>query len=118
MFLFDTGSDQAIIFDSTWVSKQHFQQELKLIKTITFRDPRGVKYESKTVLCPRIETNGISLQNIPATLLGSKNPVGFEVNYLGNDALKRFNTILDFKHDRIYLKPNELIKNPFREAKA
>lgn len=118
LFLFDTGSDQALILDSLWVARSHFPRDLPLIKTTVFSDPRGVKYESKTVLCPRIETNGISLQNIPATLLGSKNPVGFEVNYLGNDALKRFNIILDFRHDRIYLKPNSLLNMPFREAKV
>lgn len=117
-FLFDTGSDQALILDSLWMVRNNFPKDLPIIKTTVFSDPRGVKYESKTVLCPKIETNGFSLLNIPATLLGTNNPVRFEVNYLGNDALKRFNTILDFKNDMIYLKPNTLINLPFREAKA
>ncbi len=118
LFLFDTGSDQALILDSLWMIGNNFPKDLPLVKTTTFSDPRGVKYESKTVLCPQIKINGFSLSNIPATLLGSKNPVRFEVNYLGNDVLKRYNTILDFKNDVIYLKPNTLVNMPFREAKG
>jgi len=53
--------------------------------------------------------NGFDLTNIPTCILGGKNPTGFEINYLGNDLLKRFNIILDFKNDRMYLKPNKLM---------
>ena len=108
-FLLDTGSDQAMILDSSWAKKQKLPTDLKLLKTVTFRDPRGVKYETKTVLCPFLELANQPLPNVPASLLGSRNPVDFEVNYLGNDVLKRFNTIFDFKNDKIYLKPNSLI---------
>jgi hypothetical protein len=45
---------------------------------------------------------------VPTIILGSKNPVGFEMNYFGNGLLKRFNMILDFKNDYLYLKPNKL----------
>ena len=39
----------------------------------------------------------------------------FSINLLGNDALKRFNTFIDFKNDCIYLKPNKLMNMPYRE---
>ncbi len=118
VFLMDTGSDKALIVDSLWAAKSNFPKDLPLLKTSVFSDPRGVKYESKTVLCPAFKINGFKLLNVPATLLGSKNPVGFEVNYLGNDVLKRYNILLDFKHDRIYLKPNKLVDLPFLEVKG
>ena len=114
-FLFDTGSDQAMILDSTWAAKQHFPKDLKLIKLSSFRDPRGNKYENKIVETPRLSINNFTLTNIPATLLGSKRPLDFEMNYFGNGVLKRFNTILDFKKDCIYLKPNKLINAAYRE---
>ena len=117
-FLLDTGSDQAMILDSVWVARNHFPKDLPLVKTTVFSDPRGVKYESQTVLCPELLLKVFSLTNIPTTLLGSKNPVGFEVNYLGNDVLKRYNTVLDFKQDKIYLKPNKNLGAPFREVKG
>jgi hypothetical protein len=115
-FLLDTGSDQAIILDSAWVQYQHFPQDLKLIKTSEISDPRGVKYASKIVLAPKLLVGDHVLTAIPTYLLPSKNPVGFEMNYFGNDLLKRFNTILDFKTDHIYLKPNKLQGLPYRSA--
>jgi hypothetical protein len=114
-FSMDTGSEQAIILDSTWAAKQNFPQDLKLIRSSVLRDPRGVKYEIKVVQSPLFKINSFALTNIPTLLLGSKNPVGFEMNYLGNDLLKRFNMILDFKNDCLYLKPNKLTGLKYRE---
>ncbi|MCZ8286850.1 MAG: hypothetical protein O9353_15460, partial [Bacteroidia bacterium] len=117
LFLMDTGSDQAMILDKDWTDRQQFPQDsLKLIKSSTLKDPRGVSYETKIVEMSGITVNGFELRNIPAYMLSSKNPVGFEVNYLGNDLLKRFNMILDFKNDAVYLKPNSLMKLAYRQS--
>lgn len=113
-FLLDTGSDQAIILDSNWAAAQQFPANLPLISTKTLKDPRGVQYETRTVRTPVFNINGYALRNVPALILGSKNPVNFEVNYLGNDLLKRFNLLLDFTTDHLYLKPNQLTGLPYR----
>ncbi|TWI98142.1 hypothetical protein JN11_03221 [Mucilaginibacter frigoritolerans] len=113
-FIMDTGSDQAIILDSTWVSQQNFSKSLKLIKLTVLRDPRGVKYETKTVLSPLFKIDNFQLTDIPTLILSGKNPLGFEINYLGNDLLKRFNIILDFKNDYLYLKPNSLMNLKYK----
>ena len=105
----------ALIIDSTWAANQQFPTNLPLIKMNKFRDPRGVVYETKVVRLPLIRLNKLDLTNIPATMLGSKNPTGFSINFLGNDLLKRFNTILDFKNDCIYLKPNKLTSLGYKE---
>ena len=116
-FLLDTGSDQAILLDSGWAGRQNFPRNLKLIKLSSLSDPRGVKYDIKLVLSPLIKINNYALTNIPTYVLGGKkNPVGFEMNYLGNDLLKRFNMILDFKSDYLYLKPNKLMGLQYRES--
>ena len=113
-FFMDTGSDQAIILDSAWVSHQNFPRDLKLIKTSILSDPRGVKYETKVVQAPLFKINSFTLANIPTLILGGKNPFRFEINYLGNDLLKRFNIIMDFQHDYLYLKPNKLTDVKYR----
>jgi len=107
-FTMDTGSDQSLILDSAWVAKNNFPTDLKLIKSSTISDPRGVKYEMKIVEAPLFRLNGFPAANIPTLILSNKNPLGFEINYLGNGLLKRFNMILDFKNDYLYLKPNKL----------
>lgn len=107
-FSMDTGSDQSLILDSAWVAKNKFPTDLKLIKSSTISDPRGIKYEIKIVEAPLFRLNGFMAPNVPTLILSSKNPLGFEINYLGNGLLKRFNMILDFKNDYLYLKPNKL----------
>jgi hypothetical protein len=107
-FSMDTGSGQALILDSAWASNQHFPKDLKLIKSSILRDPRGNKFEIKILRAPLYRLNGFPLTNIPTLLLAGKNPMGFAINYLGNGLMKRFNMILDFEKDEIYLKPNKL----------
>jgi hypothetical protein len=115
-FILDTGSDKALILDSLWAVNQHFPTDLPIIKTVQFKDPRGNVYENKQVNLPLLKVHNYSLSNVPTTLLGSKNPTGFSINLMGNDALKRFNTILDFQNDYIYLKPNKFMDSAFKET--
>ncbi|AYL98087.1 hypothetical protein [Mucilaginibacter celer] len=107
-FSMDIGSDQSLILDSAWVARNNFPKDLKLIKTSTITDPRGVKYQIRVVEAPRFSVNGFPVNNVPTLILSNKNPVGFEINFLGNGLLKHFNMILDFKNDYLYLKLNKL----------
>jgi len=114
-FMFDTGSDQALILDSSWARHQNFPTDhLKLIRTSVLRDARGLKYETRTVLSPLLEINGLVVRDIPTLVLGSKTPTNFEINFFGNDLLKRFNMVLDFRKDYLYLKPNRLMSLKYR----
>lgn len=114
-FSMDTGSEQAIILDSTWASRQNFPKNLSLIKSSVLSDARGKKYEIKTVLTPIFKIGNFKLANIPTISGVSINSSPLEINYLGNDLLKRFNMILDFKNDWLYLKPNKLFNLKFRD---
>jgi len=113
-FSMDIGSEQAVILDSAWVARQNFSSGLPLIRSTVLHDPRGTEYEVRLVRAPLFRINGFALTNVPTLMLGGKNPVGFEMNYLGNDLLKRFNMLLDFKNDRLYLKPNKLAGVKYR----
>ncbi|MCC6373049.1 MAG: hypothetical protein IT236_18745 [Bacteroidia bacterium] len=108
LYLLDTGSDLALVVDSAWVNAHKSLSDYPLIKTSTFKDPRGKVYENKVVKAPRFELGGFELKEVPTCLLGSQNPTGQALNFLGNDLLKRFNTVLDFSKDEVYLKPNGL----------
>jgi hypothetical protein len=113
-FMFDTGSDRALFLDSNWAVRQHFPSDLKLISTSVMHDGAGRKYENKIVEVPLLTFDGYALKDIPSWLLGSRNPAGFEISLFGNDLLKRFNMVLDFQNDRLYLKPNGLMNMPFK----
>ena len=115
-FMFDTGSDQAIILDSNWAVTNKFPTtNLKLLSSKVLHDGRGAKYETRLVLAPLLKISNFELANIPTLVLGSINPARWEINFMGNDLLKRFNMILDFKNDNLYLKPNKLMNLRYRE---
>ncbi len=115
-FILDTGSDKALILDSIWAVNQHFPTDLPVVKTVKFKDPRGVVYENKQVNLPMLKVSDFPLSDVPTTLLGGKNPTGFSINLMGNDALKRFNTVIDLKNDYIYLKPNKFRDLAYKET--
>jgi hypothetical protein len=114
-FLMDSGSEQAIILDSAWVAAADFAAGLDLLQSVVLHDPRGNQFETRLVLAPAFAVDGFQLQAIPALILGGRNPAGFPVNDLGNDVLKRFNMVLDFKNDKLYLKPNHLMGAAYHE---
>lgn len=116
-FAMDTGSEVALILDSGWVGKQQMPvAKLKLIKSTQLRDPRNNVFETKIVLTPSYTINQFPLANVPALVLSNKiNPAGFELNFLGNDLLKRFNMIMDLKNDCLYLKPNHLVDVKYKQ---
>ena len=114
-FLLDTGADMAVLIDSVWADKQQFPKNLPLLKVTSFKNPRGVVFEQKTVISPLLNIQNSSFVDVPTTLLGTNNPAGISVNFLGNDILKRFNTILDLQKDCIYMRPNGFMSLPFKE---
>ena len=57
-----------------------------------------------------------TLLDIPVQLLATGNPARFKTHILGNEVLKRFNTILDFQHNVVYLKANTLFNLPYHDA--
>ncbi len=116
-FLFDTGSDLAMVLDSSWMSNLNFPGSLTMIKKSSFSDGAGRKYETTIVEVPLLSINGFAIKDIPASKLGFNSPVGSQINYFGNDLLKRFNIIIDLRADEIYLKPNGLYYLPFNKPK-
>jgi hypothetical protein len=112
-FLFDSGYQKSLLIDSTLASKQGYSVDLPVIKVNRLRNGAGQVFETKVVEVQRIGLGEISLNQIPAQILTQENPAGFEVHILGNDFLKRYNTIIDFQKQLIYMKPNSLISSPF-----
>ncbi len=102
-----------MIIDSAWAAKYNFADGLEIISKQTLHDPRGNSYETRTLVAPSITVNDNQINNPPALILPGKNPVGMKINYFGNDLLKRFNLIIDFQNDQVYLKPNGLFNTVF-----
>ncbi len=115
-FSMDNGSEQSMILDGAWRQQQHFPENLNVLKILVLHDGGGNEYKTKLVQVPPFTLGGKQLNGAPALLIGERNPGATPVNFLGNDVLKRFNLIIDFKHDVIYWKPNRLFDADYRKA--
>lgn len=112
-FLFDTGSNEAMILDSAWIAQNKFPDNQAIIKKSSLSDGAGRIYETTIVLIPQLVVNGFEINNISTSKLGFQSPVGLGINYFGNKLLKRFNAIIDLQKDHIYLKTNNLANLSF-----
>jgi len=115
-FSMDNGSEQSMILDGAWRQQQHFPEDFKVLKMSVLRDGGGNEYKTEYVQAPPLTLGGKQLTGAPALLIGERTPGGTPVNFLGNDVLKRFNIIIDFKHDVIYWKPNRLFDAGYRKV--
>jgi hypothetical protein len=89
---------------------------LKLIKVNELRNGAGDLFITKVVELPSLIIGKQMIKKIPAQLLNTSNPAGFKTHILGNEILKRFNTILDFKNMAIYFQKNNLYNIPYDDT--
>ena len=82
-------------------------ENFKLIKETKMYNSQNEEIPVKTVLLPKLHVGKYVLQSVPAQINSHNKPAGFKTNFLGNEILKRFNAILDFQNNVVYLKPNK-----------
>ena len=115
-YLFDTGFQRAIILDKDLRKKNKFPQDLPVIKESKLKNGAGVEFVNYVVNVDEIKLGTSTAKNVPVQLLSTPNPARFKTHILGGELLKRFNTILDFRHNFVYLKPNSLLGLPYADA--
>ncbi len=115
-FLFDSGYQRTIMLDADLMREQNFPKDsLDVLKKVVMKNGQGEEIPVLTVHLEKLKLAEANLQDIPVQLLSQENPAGFQVHILGNEILKRFNTILDFQTNVVYLKPNKLFNQSYAE---
>ena len=115
-YLFDSGFQRAIILDKDLRAKSGFPDTLPVIKESRLRNSAGQEFINRVVSVDQICFENSCASNVPTQLFSTPNPARFETHILGNELLKRFNTILDFQNGFVYLKPNSLMGLPYKDA--
>ena len=112
----DTGSDRIIDLSTTFVNRNRLLGTKKpfAISRITSSD--GGSGELKNVYFDEVRVGQYVLPKIPGAfstlnsgMLNEKDVDGM----IGNNFLKRFNMLMDFKSKKMYLQPNNLMYTPF-----
>ena len=115
-FLFDTGYQRALLLDKDILREQLFPKDLNVIKTNKLRNGAGDIFLTEVIELPLLHIGEQSVSKFPTQVLNRENPTGFKTHILGNELMKRFNTILDFKNNVIYLKKNTLFESPYADG--
>ena len=116
-FLFDNGYQRTIMLDSLLMNEQNYPKDLEVIKKVIMKNGQGEEIPVITVNNERLNLGKQALFNIPVQLMTMANPARFKTHILGNEVLKRFNTIIDFQNNIVYLKPNSLFNLAYKDAK-
>ncbi len=116
-FLFDSGYQRTAMLDTLLMEEQHYPKDLAVIKKVIMRNGQGGEIPVITINAEGLDLGKQRLSNVPVQLLATANPARFKTHILGNEVLKRFNTILDFQSNVVYLKANSLANVPYKDAK-
>lgn len=112
-FDFDTGSNGTLIIGQKYASDNSLNNGLKVLGTKTAMGSTGIGFAQTRVLLPKLKFGDFEMYQIPINI-NDKDPQGTTNNEnIGNNILKRFNTVIDFKNKVVYLKPNNLFYSPF-----
>lgn len=110
-FDFDTGSDGTLVVGQKFAAKNSFHT-MKQIGTAKSTGSAGKKIISKLVSLPKLKIGDFEMYQIPLSIQQQEIENVEHNENIGNKILKRFNTIIDFKNNYIYLKPNNLFYSP------
>ena len=114
-YLFDSGFQRAVLLDKDLRKKSKFPEDLNVIKESKLRNAAGDVFINRVVKVDEVCFDRTCASSVPIQLLSTPNPARFETHILGNELLKRFNTILDFQNDVVYLKVNSLMSESYSD---
>ena len=108
-FLFDTGFQKTLMLDHDLMNNLNVPiADLPLLKKSVMYNSRKEEIPVNIYSTPKLIFGKYILENVPVQLNSTTKPAGYLTNLVGNEVLKRFNVILDFQENVVYLKPNHL----------
>lgn len=118
-FLFDTGYQRTAMLDNDLLKSSRFPTEkMEVIKKVMMHGASGNEVPVVTSNLQTLKVGKYDLKNVPVQVLTSNKPLkGANIHILGNEVLKRFNAVLDFQHNVVYLKPNHFYNDDYIEQK-
>jgi hypothetical protein len=115
LFLFDTGFQRTVMLDNDLLKEGKFPaQNMKVIKKIIMRGAQGNEIPVITSNLEILKIGKYKLKNVPVQQTTSNKPLkNKNIHILGNEVLKRFNILLDFKSNVVYLVRNKLFNDRY-----
>jgi hypothetical protein len=116
-FLFDTGYQRTVMLDNDLLQQNNFPTEkMSIIKKVMMHGASGNEVPVITSNLAILQIGKYQLNNVPAQLLTTNKPIkNVKLHLLGNEVLKRFNSIIDFQEHKVYMKPNHFYSSGYME---
>lgn len=113
---FDTGAGLALMLNTPFISKHGITK--KITKNSEFKgDGFSGKMSIQQTQIKTLTIGEFTFKELPVSLPSINQGVGAMPGYLGilgNDVIKRFNLIIDYKKMKLYLKPNQHKNDEFK----
>lgn len=119
LFLFDTGHERTAMLDNDLLLRDKFPiEKMDTIKKVIMKGAKGNEIPVITTNLRSLKLGKYKLQNVPVQLLTVSKPLKDKnTHILGNEVLKRFNIILDFQSNFVFLKPNHFFDDRYIDQK-
>ncbi|WP_158827381.1 retropepsin-like aspartic protease [Mucilaginibacter lacusdianchii] len=119
LFFFDLGYQKALMLDPDVLTASRFPtKDMVVIKKVIMHGTKGNEVPVITANLESLKIGKFQLKNVPSQIMTQGKPMpGVNVHYLGSDVLKKFNTVLDFQKNIIYLKPNHFYDTEYADQK-
>lgn len=114
-FEFDAGSNGSLWLNKDFVQANALYGTMEILAETSSRGLDGKKIRNEKVILPKFGFGKYELTNVPIDLELSSESDNLKWGILGMDILKRYNTIINFQADSIYLKPNSLVAESFHQ---
>lgn len=113
-FIVDTGLAGSLHLDERFASEHGLYDQLDAIGRSESRGVGPGVLRNRIVLLPQLRFGDHTLVDVPTHLEEPGQDRSLSTGcLLGMDILQRFDTILDFPHERIHLRPNARFRDPF-----
>ncbi len=113
-FEFDTGFSKTLNVNYEFSIKHDLYNKLKLLHKDQTSGSASKDISVDKVLLPELHIGEFEMYQIPISLV-DKIEQGIDHNGLiGNAIMKRFDLIIDYRNNFLYIKPNRLINSPYK----
>jgi predicted aspartyl protease len=116
LFGLDTGADDVLTLTLAFTKKHSLKDKLPIVGSAIFQGSEGEAYTMPIAECPELTIAGKSFYNLNVALSSATKGIDATTGmdgFYGNNFLKRFNTIFDFKNGFIYFRLNKNLYSGF-----
>ncbi len=113
-FEFDTGADGSLWLNQAFAQRHHLYNTLKTTGTSRSEGAGHRVVNNTQVLFPELTLAAYALRQVPVAIEQPSAAASYAHNILGMQLLHRFNFVLDFQHDCLYLRPNHFTATPYQ----